>query len=388
MIVFISLEIIFLGYLENKLFYKTGCTPLMALYFPTLLILLLAKFFDTSLDIKQYLELLFILANSWFFIGIFLKLILLMIVPAKNRIENKLINLQNINKYIVISLVLAIIQAYQKFGLSHIKGNLGGFFAHIYIILSPFSISLFCFKKKYSNYIYLISILGLLSLGGKYQFFLFILPFFLKKLYEQKNVFKLKNIKFVFILFLAVYSIFSVVYYINFKLSGISTNKFYDFIKEHLGLYAFSPIYIGNYLLTKSGMGQNYSLAPFENIYRFLVGNNSYINPILQFFEIGKYHSNVGGLIPELVYSSNYKIMYIYMYILGIIAYFLENLILINKNWIYTNLIFKSALILCFFSNVFSVLGYIERIIGCLILTFIFIFFNKIKKNYFKNMYF
>lgn len=69
------------------------------------------------------------------------------------------------------------------------------------------------------------------------------------------------------------------------------------------------------------------------------------------------------------------------MSILGIITYIIENLFLKNRIWICTNLILKSTLFLCFFNNVYSVLGYVERVLGSLFITLFLILYQKLKSK-------
>ena len=225
----------------------------------------------------------------------------------------------------------------------------------------------------------LLSFFYLLIIGGKYQVFMYILPLILYRIDSSKI--KLRKIIILLIgIGISIYVIFYSVYYVKFLSSNIHISflQMNNFIFNHIRHYVLSPFYIGEYFLKNpNSTNNNIALTPFFNIFNFITGKKSYINPILKFQTYFGITSNVGGLIPELVYTLGYVGMYSYMIVLGIISYFLDNLTNKNKLWMYSNLILKSSLVLCFFNNVFSVFGYIERIVGSIL----FIIFLKIMRG-------
>lgn len=222
----------------------------------------------------------------------------------------------------------------------------------------------------------------LFLLHPKYETFLFLLPLFFYQTYKIKKMFKFKVLLISLSLVILMFIIFFTTYYLNFKINKLDYKftEFLFFIMKHMQHYFLSPIYIGEYLLKYEGLGNpKVAIAPFYNIISFFQGERNYINTTLPFVNYLGVNSNVGGLIPELVFSIGTEGMYIFIVILAIYSYIVENLLLRNEMWIFLNLILKSSLFLCFFANVFSLLGYIERILGTMIITIFIILFQKYK---------
>lgn len=377
--------LLFLGYCENKL-YKTGITPLNAFIFPTLILLKVVNLLESRLNFKEYESILFFIGIIWFLIGISLRTLFLFTLRKQNRIkvENMPFFLKKSHIIIFISLLFSIILAAQKYGLANIKGKLSGIGAHIFVIMSPFYLLTLYKKKSNIDRVFNILLIPLIFLLPKYQIFLLFLPFILYKLYKKRIFFRVRNIFIVFFIFFVIIVVFFLTYYINFKIKGINLTlrDFLLFIFNHTKYYLFSPLYIGEYLLKREMVGNpEIAFAPFINLIKRIKGDYIYINPILEFVNNLEVTSNVGGIIPELIYTIGKKGMYVYITILGLISYFIENLLLKDERWIFSNLVLKTSLILCFFSNVFVLLGFVERIIGSLGVTIFFIIYQNLKNK-------
>ena len=377
MVLILYLVLIIFIVLDMKINRKI-LTPMFLLFFPNLVLLIIIKIIEENFDIQEFLIQFLIIELSWLFISIILKKVFFNLKNKNQKIKISYTKLISYSFFITMCLSFSII--FLKYGSGNLKGKSAGIFSHLQNILSvfPFIISEIYKNKKLK----IMSWLGasfLILIGGKYQIFLYFLPLFLYKI--EYSQFKFKKIFFMSILgIIGIYVLFYLTYYFNFLQNNIEmTNKqMINFIFNHVKLYILSPFYIGKYLLENpESLSSKIALTPFFNIFKFIMGNNNYVNPILKFQTYLGVTSNVGGIIPELVSTLGYVGMYIYMIVLGIISYFLDNLTDKNKLWIYSNLILKSSLVLCFFNNVFSVFGYIERIIGSIL----FIIFLKIIKG-------
>ncbi|AYZ73082.1 hypothetical protein EGX98_02860 [Fusobacterium necrophorum] len=374
------------SYLESKL-YKTGMTPLFIFLFPLTIAIILAESLDHNLNLKEYKILLFNISLIWFFVGILIRLFF-SLLPIK-KIKQKKIDITkfprifyHIQILVFMPLLLATIKAIFLLGITNIKGKVGGILAHIYILFSTFYLIPFYIDKKKLKKVYFMITIILFLLHPKYETFLFLLPLFFYQTYKIKKMFKFKVLLISLSLVILMFIIFFTTYYLNFKINKLDYKftEFLFFIMKHMQHYFLSPIYIGEYLLKYEGLGNpKVAIAPFYNIISFFQGERNYINTTLPFVNYLGVNSNVGGLIPELVFSIGTEGMYIFIVILAIYSYIVENLLLRNEMWIFLNLILKSSLFLCFFANVFSLLGYIERILGTMIITIFIILFQKYK---------
>ena len=385
MIIF-DVFIIFFMYLDTKI-YKKLVTPLTALLSPIITSLCLLNILEPKMSNKKMEIYLLITALIWITLGSIIRIIFFRGKKAK-KINKKITenftkkSIKRLGILVIFIILVSIFISAKKYGIGNLKGKVDGILAHIFILSSVFlSIELINKKDLIFKILYLMYVILLLLIGGKYQLFLFVLASFLVKMENEKKI-SLKILKKIILIILLVFVIFSGVYYINFYLQGLNINfsNFFNFIINHIKYYFLSPMYIGHEMLKFSGQGNlKIAFTPFINIYEFILGSKNYINPILPFWTSYGITSNVGGLIPELVYSIGNIGMYLYMTFLGIISYVLENLTSKNKIWVYSNLILKSSLILCFFNNVFTVLGYVERVLGTIIITIVIIMFKKIK---------
>lgn len=379
------LEILLMSlmFLETKI-YKKIVTPLNVFLGPIVVSLILLNIMEPSMsNMVLKVHLLFISA-IWIILGFIIKKFF------NNYQTNENINIfsnENVKKLgIVIVSLTAINIAFHinKLGITNLKGRTGGLLEHLFILSSVF-LSIELIRKKGTIYkiLYFVILILLSIKGGKYQLFLFILPSVLLSIYEEKTL-SLKFLKKITLIVSSIFLTFGIVYYLNFSLKGASVNilEFFKFVVNHVKYYFLCSMYIGNELIELPKQGNfNYAFAPFLNIYQCFLGDKIYIIPLLKFRTVLGIHSNVGGLIPELVYSIGNIGMYLYVGFIGMISYILDNLASKNKIWIYSDLIFKSSLILCFFNNVFTVLGYIERIIGTIVITIVIIIIQKIKKE-------
>lgn len=381
MIIFDIFILFFLMYLDTKI-YRKLMTPLVILLTPIIISLMLMKIFESKmLHLSLEVHLLKI-TIIWLILGIILKVIFYSLKKEKNsEIFNKKV-IKKLGILVIITLGINIFICANKYGIENLKGKTGGILEHFFIISSAFlSVELINKKGFLFKFLYVAILLSLFIRGGKYQLFLFILPSFFLSIEKEKKL-SFRILKKSLFIFLVVFIVFGIVYYINFSLKNMNfnCNDFFNFIINHTKYYFLSPMYIGHEMLKFSGQGDfKIAFTPFINIYEFILGSKNYINPILPVWTSYGITSNVGGLIPELVYSIGNIGMYLYMTFLGIISYILENLTLKNKIWVYSNLILKSSLILCFFNNVFTVLGYVERVLGTIIITIVIIMFKKIK---------
>lgn len=353
-------------------------TPLVVLIGPQLVLLSIAKLLENRLNIERYLIIYFFIACMFFIFSLIFKL-LFSNLKTKNQIIKK-VNIKRMSYLISIISIVSFIILLLTYGVAHLKGKSVIILGHLENILLVF-IPLFSeiYKDRKIKIIAYFIFFYLLIIGGKYQVFMYILPLILYRIDSSKI--KLRKIIILLIgIGISIYVIFYSVYYVKFLSSNIHISflQMNNFIFNHIRHYVLSPFYIGEYFLKNpNSTNNNIALTPFFNIFNFITGKKSYINPILKFQTYFGITSNVGGLIPELVYTLGYVGMYSYMIVLGIISYFLDNLTNKNKLWMYSNLILKSSLVLCFFNNVFSVFGYIERIVGSIL----FIIFLKIMRG-------
>ena len=369
------------SYLENKL-YKTGMTPLFVFLFPLTIAIVLAELLDDSLNLQEYKMLIFNISLIWFSLGVLMRLAFFLFPIKQKKIEIK--NFPKIFSYIqvlvLIPLLITTIKAIFLLGIANIKGKGGGIFAHIYILFSTFYLIPFYMKKKKFKKGYFIMTIMVLLLHPKYETFLFLLPLLLYQTYKSKKIFKLKVFIISLSIVLLMFIIFFLTYYLNFKINKLDYefSDFLTFIVEHIQHYFLSPVYIGEYLLKYENFGNpEVAMAPFLNIINLVQGEKNYIDVTLSFINYLGVSSNVGGLIPELIYSIGRGGMYIFIIILAFYSYIVENLLLRNEVWIFTSLILKASLFLCFFNNVFSLLGYVERILGTMFITIFIILYQK-----------
>lgn len=379
----LEILLVLLMFLEMKIYNKI-ITPLNVFLGPIVIALVLLNIIEPSMsNMVLKVHLLFI-SVIWIILGVIIKKFFNNYQTNENI---DIFNNENVKKLgiTIVSLTfINIVFHINKFGITNLKGKTGGPLEHLFILSSVFlSVELIRKKGMIYKILYFIILILLSIKGGKYQLFLFILPSVLLSIYEEKTL-SLKFLKKTILIILSIFLIFGGVYYLNFSLKDVPVNilEFFKFVVNHVKYYFLSPMYIGNELIEFPKQGVfNYSFAPFFNIYQCFFGDKIYIIPILKFRTVLGVHSNVGGLIPELVYSIGNIGMYIYVGFIGMIGYVLDNLASKNKIWIYSDLIFKSSLILCFFNNVFTVLGYIERIIGTIVITIAIIIVQKIKRE-------
>ncbi|MBR8734870.1 hypothetical protein IX329_002485 [Fusobacterium necrophorum] len=382
MIFIVALVLYILGYIENKI-YPLGCPPIVAFFGPITFLLLICNILEKNASFFVYNLILLVLILIWFLIGIISYLIFFKCKQKKYKIQ-KIYFVPYMDRLVFLFLFLSTLKTVFIFGWQNTKGNAGGILAHLFILFSPFYFFMTYIKNIKVKKILLLMSLILLFLHPKYESFLFFLPLILYKFYRNKTIFKFKNIVIFMTIGFGVFSVFFCTYYINFKVKGLNVDfkEFSVFIINHIKYYVLSPLYIGKYFLLNPNQGDKViPFSPFINITKVIIGNKDYINPILPFVNYGGISSNVGGIIPELVYNIGNIGMYIYVSILGIITYIIENLFLKNRIWICTNLILKSTLFLCFFNNVYSVLGYVERVLGSLFITLFLILYQKLKSK-------
>ncbi|MCY7007861.1 O-antigen ligase [Fusobacterium simiae] len=373
------------SYLENKL-YKTGMTPLFVFLFPLTIAIILAELLDNSLNLKEYKILIFNVSLIWFSLGVLIRLFFLLFPIKQKKIDIKKFPklFYYIQILVLIPLLITTIKAIFLLGITNIKGKARGIFAHIYILFSTFYLIPFYMNKKKFKKVYFIMTIVALLLHPKYETFLFLLPLFFYQTYKSRKIFKFKVFIISLSLILLMFIIFFLTYYLNFKINKLDYefSDFLSFLIKHIQYYFLSPIYIGEYLLKYEKYGNpEVVVAPFLNIINWVQGDRNYIDTTLTFIDYLGIHSNVGGLIPELIYSIGKSGMYIFVTILAIYSYIVENLLLRNEIWIFTSLILKATLFLCFFSNVFSVLGYVERILGTMLITIFIIIYQIYQKS-------
>lgn len=370
--IIITLLIGIILYMNIK-FEKKILTPMVCLIGPYLLLLSLSilsfnsQYISDNFFLNTLLFTLIFFITSSLYINIFQKYLY---------IKNNEKNLKIIKKIALLS-IIALIYVQIKTGLSNgfdnIKGNQRGLFAHIYIICSPFCMVYFLEILKKINIkkniaLLLISVVFIM-LGAKYQVLIFILPLSLYY-YDSYS----KSIKILLLIFVMTYIVFYISYLTKFYFRGINVKiiDYTKFVTNHYLMYLLSPFMVGSEYLkeTTNPDGITATFSWLINIFE-VFKNNQYVSPVLKFIKINEMTSNVGSLFGELVYNLGIKISVIYVFILSIICYWVEFISVRNRNWIYLQYLLKSCLILCFFNNVFSVLGYIERLIGVFLICFI-----------------
>lgn len=353
--------------------YNNLLTPSMLLYGVITFLLILSKLLDVEFNLSNYILTLFKLNLMWFIISIMMRIVFYKYDDCLNIENKKLFNdkvVMTISVVIEILFFFEILKQAQINGIGNLKGKIGGIAGHLYNLFFPY-FSIVLIKKKFLNLlIFFIMLCFLILCGGKYLIFLILLPYILYTCEQENNViFFLKKI---LLLLIIIIIVFGSVYFINFYLKHFefTSNSFINFLLQHIKYYLLSPIYIANYLLEHPENGNiEQTFAPFINIYRVITGNKNYISSILPYFTYLDITSNVGGIIGELVYNIGFTGMYIYMFFLGIFVYFFENLLKIDRIWLYCTIFIKSILILCFFINMFILLNCIEQLLGIIFLT-------------------